>query len=299
MEPWYNNTTRYFRQEDLNPVSIQLGCISKLVDFDSPEEIKYILEERNESRFKICYIISCVVLAVFNIVSNTCYIHGLRKTNRKLSHVQKLLVYLSATDLLGGCCVLPLFIIGKIYGSQCIYRAIVLSLNYSVAFNNATITLVISALRYKAIHRPTNKSRGKNIFKMVAIEFALSCIVFCSVAYVHYYGMNKLSSRIMVSASFIIFSALNGAILVFLLLSLITIRRKAKDSELSMNIKRRLKRQKKSANTLLIIIIFSFICMFVQSGSLAFLYVQTKNVTGVTLLKLRTLDIASVLESHR
>ena len=278
-----NNSTQL--SNNLNNAKLRFGCYLKLVDFKSPEQLENILKESDEGLFELYFGIVCIILAVLNITSNSCYIHGLRRTNHKLSHIQKLFIYLSAVDLIGGCCVWPMIAIGQFYGQECLYMSIVQSLNASVTFHNGTTTCMISVLRYKAIHRPMNKSRGKNICKIVAVQNFLLLAIFCYVGYIHYFSMTEHSLKNMGLVTLVLISTIDITILVFLLMALNTIRQKAKDSRLSVNIQRRLKRQKKSANTLLIITAFSFFCLLLQIGSLALLRIQINEILGPSQTK--------------
>ena len=294
-----NSTSPLLQHENLDLTTLRFGCYIKLTESKSPKVFQNLLKENDQSNFELYFGIVCIILAVLNIVSNSCFIYGLRKTNRTLSHVQKLFIYLSATDLNGGCCVLLLIAIGQFHGSKCLHMSIALSLTASVAFHNGTTTAMISALRYKAIRKPMNKSRGKDIFKMVAVQNVFSFAIFCSVAYIFNFRMTDHDLKNLGAAFLPAILGWNIAILVFLLLTLNTIRRKTKDSELSVNVKRRLKRQKKSTNTLLIIATFSFICLFLQSGSFAYVLLQLKDVLGPgqmqgALTAIRTFDISVI-----
>ena len=82
--------------------------------------------------YKIAVFGVCMMLILFILFSNTIFIYGLRKTNKTLTYVQKLFIYLSCIDILGAC--VP----------SLMYSVYILNGSSSVSYTHLTLPTICS-----------------------------------------------------------------------------------------------------------------------------------------------------------
>ena len=114
-----NSSTHHHKDlaKDIEYFKLRYGCYFKVLDV-SAESLKMLSENEN---FNLCFEIIWIVFGIINISVNSLLIHGLFKTHRRLSFVQKLFVYLSSMDLLAGIVLMPTLIYYQMVGLTCLY----------------------------------------------------------------------------------------------------------------------------------------------------------------------------------
>ena len=221
-----NNTSEFENSERLEYFRQYFGCYENLFTTPQVKELGRLLHTQNqEHRFEIYFGIACVILSVLNIVSNTCYIYGLIKTNSKLTCIQKLFVYLTLIDLLAGLVVLPMLAVGQFYGMSCPFMVTFIALNGFVYVNDASTTVIIAALRFHAIIRPFNEGRHRVVPLLLGIQTLYSLGFVTAWVWVFSYGATLVNIRKMSAPSTLFVFATSITTLVCIFMSLREIRK--------------------------------------------------------------------------
>ena len=245
-----NSSTHHHKDlaKDIEYFKLRYGCYFKVLDV-SAESLKMLSENEN---FNLCFEIIWIVFGIINISVNSLLIHGLFKTHRRLSFVQKLFVYLSSMDLLAGIVLMPTLIYYQMVGLTCLYMTFMMCGVMFVACGDATIVLIISILRFQAIRDPFQRGISSKKKYLLIITQLLFIMIGPIAFYWTYYVKGTIEDFQFIGyLSNGLMSSLTLAILLCVLFTLLEIRRHNKDSKIiheSM-----LKSHKKSAKSLLII----------------------------------------------
>ena len=107
--------------------------------------------------------------SAFIMSTNLALVIGLKKTNKQLTLSQKLYIYLSLNDSVGGFVSLPYFFLKYVLSiDYCVLLSISMSITmYTFSMSLGTFA-VISILRSIAIRKPFNKVKTKVIFGVLA-----------------------------------------------------------------------------------------------------------------------------------
>jgi len=136
-----------------------------------------------------------LVVTVFVFVSNTMLIYGLYKTNKKLSLIKKLFIYLSIIDIVTSCIEVITFIV-EFYSENisCTVALAIISILYGLNGISFELLFNISVLRYLSIIRPFLRIRASHQKAVLSIEIT-SALATCTTYYfvVRNYNLEKRS----------------------------------------------------------------------------------------------------------
>ena len=259
---------------DLSYFKFRYSCYLHVLDYNNTETFRTLYSLEDET-FESVAGIFCFVFAVFIVAANCTFIFGLFKTNRGLSTVQKLFVYVSCMDLLTGFIAMPMLGLSVIRGLTCLQHAFMFSFILFPIITDGFGMLTISLLRVRSIIKPLGapKQRRRKMAAIMGIQnfLAAGLTIFCF--FVLVWGSEDISNikvfGYLVSA-FVL--SINAGILTCVSYTLYQIRKKENQSEeLSIMDKRRLINQRKSNNTLLIIALVMLFSMVLQMPSLIIL----------------------------
>jgi len=152
----------------------KLGCHGNMIlrkGFQVPKSAFRI------NNFKITCFGFSVVVILFTISSNAVFIYGLKKTNKTLSYIQKLFIYLSCVDILPACVPVPMFAVYFLNGSSCLYMSIMMSFGTAFLITDSAILFTISLLRFYSIANPLKRINYELVTISVILESLLSIII--------------------------------------------------------------------------------------------------------------------------
>ena len=252
------------------------SCYLNILDFNSTDAFQTILELENET-FELIAGIFCFVFAVFIIIANLAFIFGLLNTNRGLTTVQKLFIYCSCADLLAGFIAMPMLGVSVISGLTCLQQAFMISFVVISVIADGFCMMTISFLRVRSIARPLGASKlGR--WQMVTIMISQDILVLFPALYFFFtyiYATTLTQYQVVsfLATGFVAF--INTGILICVSATFHFIRQKESfKDELTILDKRRLKNQRKSGNTLLIIAGVMFFSMVLQAPSFIILNIS-------------------------
>lgn len=172
-----------FTAEEVKILELRYGCYSKVLDLTRASKGS-LLEKSN---FNFYMVIAFAIFGIVNIVANVMLIYGLFKTNKKMNCGQKLFVYLSCTDLMGGLFV-PVVIHFQLTGLNCFYMTIMMGVVSYIAIADFSILLIISALRLYGIRCPLSIQDPK---KRTTVVVILKIIVLFAIVTFFFFKFNR------------------------------------------------------------------------------------------------------------
>ena len=275
-------------QTKLPPMSyfkFRYSCYLHVLDFNETKYFQTLYELEDET-FETVAGIFCFVFAAFIIVANFTFIFGLMKTNRGLSRVQKLFVYVSCVDMLTGFVGMPMLGLSVINGLTCLQQAVMISFIVFPVIADGFGMLTISLLRVRSIVKPLGspKMARRKMVAVMATQDIVALLLTLVFFLVYTIGKTEILNFQIVSymaSAFVI--SINAGILICVWFTLHQIRKKEDQSDdLSIMDKRRLINQRKSSKTLLIIAMVMLFSMILQMPSLIIL---NKSLNDSTLLE--------------
>ena len=267
------NKTQAFDQKQIEYFKLRYGCFLKVLDDSAMSPLTA------KDEFRSAYAIGCVVFGVMNIAANSLLLIGLIKTNKKFGFVQKLFIYLTCTDLIAGCILMPTLVYYQLVGLRCFYMALMTALAVYVAASDAGIVLVILIFRLHSIRRPLEQNSiiKKKVF-IILIQFSLS-LSGSLVFYITYFYRGTLADFQFagyVANGLITFLSL--AVLVCVLFTLFQIKKHVRRNANKFRCVT-LARHKKSTGSLLIIASLMIFFIVVQSPVFFYLHVLLRNAS--------------------
>ena len=249
-------------RDEWNLIKLRYGCYFNILDSDTlSSKVEILLQKDN---FSFYYSISCTVFALLNIGSNSLLIHGLLKARQKLTLAHKLFVYLSCTDLMSGCVVMPMLVYYQIYGSSCLYMALMMAIFSYVVISDSLLLLTISALRLSTIRSPlTSHSHLKQAKLMVFFQIVFSLLIATGFFSFYYYGEDVFAFQLISYVANASCVSISVAVLTCVLISLSTLQ-KYKRSNSFIFTQEQLLNHRKSAFSLLVIGLMMALFILVQ-----------------------------------
>ena len=242
------------------------------------------------------------ILSILVILVNLLYLHGLCKTNKRFSQMQKTFVYLTCIDLIGGFLAFSLISAGQFYGQPCDYQTFMMAIIGYVSTGDATTMVIISILRLHSILRPLNRNHFPNLHFAIVIQNVVLVSVMATFVIIYKFATTLVNFQIVCFVALTTLTMLDSTILSCVLVSLRALRNQ-KQSGVSHFSRTVMQKDKKSAKTLLIIGICMSFCLSVQVGTFSFLFViLTKGpLRGETFLMAKLLfdvtQMASILNT--
>ena len=115
--------------------------------------------------------ITTCVLVVFVVITNSMFILGLVKTNkRNLTLAQKLFIYMSAVDLLNGSFAMPYLAVFSFNGISCPAMSFMLAFTAFTVLSSTSALALISIIRLRSIIDPFSSRNGKRLTILVIIQ---------------------------------------------------------------------------------------------------------------------------------
>ena len=262
-------------RDEWHLIKLRYGCYFNILDSDTlSSKIEILLKKDN---FSFYYSISCTVLALLNIGSNSLLIYGLLKTRQKLTLAQKMFVYLSCTDLTSGCVVMPMLVYYRIYGSSCLYMALMMAI-FSYAVNSDYLVLLtISVLRLSTIRNPLNSHNHlKHAKLMVFFQIAFSLLIATSFFSLYYYADDLFAFQLISYVAIASCISICMAVLTCVSMSLFTLQ-KYKRANSFIFTQEQLSNHRKSAFSLLVIGLMMALFILVQVPMFWILHLKLRN----------------------
>ena len=147
---------------------------------------------------------TCILIA-FVAVTNSMFIHGLVKTNKRnltLSH--KLFIYMSAVDLLNGLVAMPILALCSVKGISCQAMSFMVAFTTFILLCSTSSLVPISVIRLRSIIDPFNARNKIKLMFLVIIQAVVS-IGFAVLIYDNYLHMNLISDFVPVACSTAVF----------------------------------------------------------------------------------------------
>ena len=242
---------------------LQYGCYLNVKDFYDDFDNGLTTEEILPDDLNVYLVIAFIVFAILNIGANSILIFGLFKTNKKMNCGQKLFVYLSCTDLMAGCVVMPILIYYQFSGLTCLYMALMMGIFAYIVFADACILFIVSVLRLSIIRNPLISRNNKQIWIIVILQIFFSIALSFGFFSVYFYGQYL---RYFQMIGYIFNAAHTGislAVLVCVSMSLHTIR-KYKRSNSGIFTPEQLRNHRKTASSLLLIGLMMIVFVAIQ-----------------------------------
>ena len=258
---------------DLEYFQYRYSCYLNVLDFNATKPFERLYSLENET-FELGLGIFCFVFAAFIIIANCTFIFGLVKTTKTFGRVQKLFILASCSDLISGVIALPLCGASIVRGLHCEEQALMVSFFVISVLGDGFGMVTISILRLRSIMKPLSSSTQTKKWKMKVVVGICSIIIFSlavTIFLFYVYGNNIFHFQLVGYAVTAVLITLNTGLMFCALYTLYQIRKKENQRELSFKDKKRLKIQRHSANTLLIIGIMMFIALLLQTPSLILL----------------------------
>ena len=205
-------------QEQIQNLKLQYGCYLKVLDVTTTS-LGPLLQKDN---FRMMFAIGCIIFGVINIAVNSLLLIGLIKTTKKQNFFNKLFIYLTCTDLIAGCILMPTLVYYQLVGLTCPYMTAMMCCVAFVCAGDATTVLMISFMRLQTIRNPLKHETGfkkkflfisiQNMFPLfLAISFIVTYYVrgtiedFQLVGYISNGVMTSLSLTVIVSVLMTLF----------------------------------------------------------------------------------------------
>ena len=262
-------------RDEWHLIKLRYGCYLIILDSDTlSSKIEILLKKDN---FSFYYSISCTVLALLNIGSNSLLIYGLLKARQKLTLAQKMFVYLSCTDLISGFVVMPMLIYYRIYGSSCLCMALMMAIFSYVVISDFFILLTISVLRLSTIRSPlTCHSHLKVAKLMVFFQIAFSLLIATGFFSLYYYAKGVFAFKLVGYVANASCVSICVAVLTCVSMSLFTLQ-KYKRANSFIFTQEQLLNHRKSAFSLLVIGLMMALFILVQVPMFWILHLKLKD----------------------
>lgn len=237
--------------------------------------IKQVLAA-NGKNDKNYVVVIFAIHAVLNIVANFLLIFGLLRTNKKIFRVQKLFIYLSFTDLIAGCVVMPVFIFYHFRGLTCLHMALTIGITVYVALADACILLIISILRLMSIRKPMSSQEHDKPTIFMIIAQILFSFLFGFAMFWFFYEADELREFQVIAYS--VNTAQTGislGIVVCVSMSLYTLRKYERTNSNILTADQ-LKNHRKSVSSLLLIGIMMAVFVSIQAPMSLVLHSKTE-----------------------
>lgn len=241
----------------------KFGCYYSILKRTEPVINAPSLIKSKMLKEKIFFIISICII-VLTMLSNLTFIYGLWKTNKVLSFVQRLFIYLSFSDLLVGCVPGFMYAVYILNGSSCFYMSITMALGVCFVILDSSTLFTISMLRLLAILRPFKQVNYKKIVLFLVFEAMISSVI-AGASFFMYERSDNISG--FTDIVYLISSVLLGfnvATILCILVCLYSIRKNYRRSQ-TMSNKIQIRKQRKSVVTLMIIASV-FMCLTMAEG---------------------------------
>ena len=151
------NSTSMLSYEEYELLRLRYGCYIKFIDSGDVNVLQYLQKVSRQSITPSFYIgVICIMLSGIVAFVNLVFLYGFLKTNKRLTQIQMMFVYLTCTDLVAGFLAFPLISVGHFYGQTCDYQTFMMAIIGYVSAGDATTTTIISILRLHSILRPLN-----------------------------------------------------------------------------------------------------------------------------------------------
>jgi len=167
----------------------KLGCYGKVIARTRFPVQKSVFQIND---FKIAYFGFSMVLILFISSANAIFIYGLIKTNKTLSYIQKLFIYLSCVDILIACVPIPMYAVYILNGCSCLFMGLTLSFGAMLLISDAAVLFTISLLRFYSIAYPLKRIKYKLVTVFVIIESLSSIMIGGEIFHIYWTG-NTLS----------------------------------------------------------------------------------------------------------
>ena len=222
-----------------------------------------------------------IIFGVLNVTANSILIFGLYKTNKKMTSGQKLFVYLSCTDLMAGCVVVPLLIYYQLYGFTCLYMSLMMAICAYIVFADSCILLIISILRLSIIRDPLNTENHQKQSLVLALVQVLFSLLMGSVFFgIFYFGDDLMYFQLVTLLSNIAHTGLSLAVLVCVGISLYLLRKYNRTNSGTFT-PEQLKNHRKSVSSLLIIGVMMVLFVLIQVPIFFVLHLKLNDEDGL------------------
>ena len=201
---------------------------------------------------KMFFVLTLFII-LMTIVSNLMFIYGLWKTNKVLSFIQKLFIYLSIIDLLVGCVPGSMYAVYILNGSSCMYMSITMSLGLCFAILDCFTLFTISLLRLIAIRRPLKLIHYKKFMLSLMFEAIAAFSIAGASLYIYLTGndVSEFTHIIYLYGSTLFI--FNISTIICILLCLHSIQKDRNHRNLAMSTQQNLQKNRRSIITLMII----------------------------------------------
>ena len=171
-------------------------------------------EINNKSTWSRVTGITTCVLVVFVVVTNSMFILGLVKTNkRNMTLGQKLFIYMSSVDLLNGLSAMPYLAVFSLSGISCLAMSFMVAFTTFTVLSSASTLALISVIRLRSIMDPFNPRNGKRLTILVIVQGVVS-IGFAGIIFKSYLHASSLSFLVPITCgiSIVLFSLQAGVV---------------------------------------------------------------------------------------
>ena len=288
-------------------LELQYGCYINVNGFYDDFDNVSTTEEILTDDFNVYLVVAFIVFAILNIGANSILIFGLFKTNKKMNCGQKLFFYLSCTDLMAGCVVMPILIYYQFFGLTCLYMALMMGIFAYIVFADACILFIVSVLRLSTIRNPliSRNNQKKRIWIMVILQIFFSISLSFGFFSVYFYGRYLRYFQTIGYISNAAHTGISLAVLACVSMSLYTIR-KYKRSNSGIFTPEQLRNHRKTASSLLLIGLMMILFVAIQVPIFIMVHLQlsskkefqkTKQIVDVVILisQLNTLTNSVVI----
>ena len=208
-----------------------------------------------------------MVLITFILLSNTIFIYGLRKTNKTLTYVQKLFIFLSCIDILIACVPSSMYSVYILYGSSCFFLALTMGFGSMFLLADSAVLFTISLLRLYAIVSPLKRINYSFVTLFVIIGSLSSIAIAGEISYVYWTAVILADFEKVVHISGAGLLGLNILTILCICICFLVIKKKSRlignNTVLTFD-RIQMRQHKKSTITLLIMALVMIGLMFIQ-----------------------------------
>ena len=149
---------------------------------------------------RVTGITTCVLVA-FVVVTNSMFILGLVKTNkRNMTLVQKLFIYISAVDLFNGVLAMPCLAFFSLNGISCLAMSFMVGITAFTVLSSTSTLAIISIIRLHSIIYPFAAKNGTKVALSVILQSLVS-IGLAAILFENYLRAKSLSILVPVACS--------------------------------------------------------------------------------------------------
>ena len=268
------NITEGYDLESIQHFQLKYGCYIKVLNF-SAISLKPLMQKDN---FRMMLAIGCIIFGVINITANLLLLIGLIKTTKRQNFVHKLFIYLTCTDLIAGLILMPTLAYYQLVGLTCPYMIVMMSLLVYVVASDASIVLLISAMRLRTIRNPfARKTDFKTKVALISIQNWPP--LFLAIAFVTIYVRGTIIDfQLAGYTSNGLITSLSLAVLLCVFLTFLQLKKHTRRNTKKLN-SSVLDHHKKSTGSLLIIGSMMIFFIVIQSPIFYYLHVLLSNAS--------------------